>query len=48
MAGVSSGGLGGTPLALPDESSFNNGFLLGPGAELAGDDFTGMNLGGTC
>jgi len=44
LMGVSSGGLTGTPTALPAQWVLLNGNLIGPGAELAGADLGGLDL----
>ena len=46
LTGVKSGGIGGTPLALPIGWTLNNGYLFGPGANLSGADLTGFDLTG--
>jgi len=46
LTGVMSGGIGGTPLALPIGWTLNNGYLFGPGANLSGADLTGFDLTG--
>ena len=44
LTGVMSGGIGGTPLALPAGWTLNNGYLFGPGADLRNANLSGMNL----
>ena len=47
LAGVSSGGITGTPAALPAGWQLTAGYLIGPGANLAGADLAGLDLSGT-
>jgi uncharacterized protein YjbI with pentapeptide repeats len=44
MTNVSSGGMLGTPTALPTKWVYRSGFLLGPGANLTSATLTGVNL----
>lgn len=46
LTGVSSGGITGPPAALPGSWVFEDGFLLGPGADLAFDDLANLDLQG--
>ncbi len=41
---IQSGGIIGTPYALPVDWEIINGYLMGPGAYLGGADMTGFNL----
>ena len=45
--GVTSYGLTGTPAALPAHWALLNGYLVGPGAELRGDNLAGLDLTGS-
>ena len=44
MSGVSSGGVEGVPLQLPEEWNLINGYLIGPRANLSGIDLKEMDL----
>ena len=44
--GIVSGGVTGTPTALPAGWSLRGGFLIGPGASLIGANLAGLNLAG--
>ena len=44
LTGVSSGGIKGTPAALPTNWRLIDGYLIGPGANLTGADLTGADL----
>ena len=44
FTGIVSGGLIGTPALLPAGNELLNGYLVGPGAELAGADLAGVTL----
>lgn len=44
LNGLTSGGLQGTPTALPDLWSLYNGYLIGTGAQLQHADFSGLDL----
>ena len=44
LTGVVSGGITGTPSALPDGWALVNGYLVGPGANLTGANLTGASL----
>lgn len=46
LTGVSSGAIIGTPASLPKGWTFVKGYLVGPGAVLAGANLTGANLTG--
>ncbi len=46
LAGVQSGGITGTPAALPANWSLQGGYLIGPGADLNGADLAGLDLSG--
>ena len=46
LTGVSSGGIIGTPLPLPEGWSITSGYLIGPGVNLTGANLTGINLTG--
>ncbi len=46
LGGVVSGGIVGTPTGLPSGWSLVNGYLIGPGADLAGATLTGAALSG--
>lgn len=43
---IASGGITGTPSALPVGWSVNGGYLIGPGADLAGANLAGLSLSG--
>jgi uncharacterized protein YjbI with pentapeptide repeats len=45
FTGMVSGGLVGTPTQLPRDNLLIDGYLVGPGAELAGADLAGADLG---
>lgn len=47
LLGVSSGGISGTPSALPTSWSVFGGYLVGPEAMLTGADLAGINLAST-
>jgi len=47
LSDVSSGGIIGTPSALPSEWGLIDGYLIGPGANLTGADLTGADLAGS-
>lgn len=44
LTGVASGGITGTPTALPSQWTLVNGYLIGPGADLEGAALSGVNL----
>ncbi len=44
LTGIQSGGIIGTPSALPHNWKLINGYLVGPGADLTGANLTGANL----
>ena len=46
LTGVASGGITGTPTALPPGWVLFNGYLVGPGVDLAGVDLSGVHLTG--
>jgi uncharacterized protein YjbI with pentapeptide repeats len=46
LTGVTSGGISGEPASLPTNWYLVFGYLAGPGADLAGADFTRANLNG--
>ncbi len=46
LFGVRSGGITGTPASLPGNYELTSGYLLGPGANLEGDDLQGLNMAG--
>ena len=46
LAGVLSGGVFGTPAALPEAWQLLGGYLMGPGVDLSGRDLSGMDLTG--
>ena len=46
LTGVGSGGISGTPAALPANWSVTGGFLIGPGADLHGENLAGLGLTG--
>ena len=46
LTGVVSGGITGTPLALPTGWALSAGYLIGPGADLRGANLTGVDLTG--
>ncbi len=46
LTGIGSGGIIGTPAALPTGWQLTNGYLVGPGANLTGADLTGAFLNG--
>jgi uncharacterized protein YjbI with pentapeptide repeats len=46
ITGIVSGGVTGTPAGLPAGWSLRNGFLIGPGASLAGANLAGLNMSG--
>ena len=46
LTGVSSGGVTGTPMALPRHWQLLSGYLVGPGADLSGVGFGGVVLNG--
>lgn len=46
LTGVVSGGITGTPLALPTGWGLLGGYLVGPGADLRGANLTGLDLTG--
>ena len=46
FGGVSSGGVTGTPAALPDGFSLVNGYFIGTDANIAGGSFAGVDLDG--
>lgn len=47
LAGVTSGGIVGTPASLPAQCILGNGFLIGDDANLAGADLSGLDLSGS-
>ena len=44
---VQSGGITGPPASLPTDWHFINGFLIGPFAQLSGEDLAGLDLADT-
>jgi uncharacterized protein YjbI with pentapeptide repeats len=46
LGGVSSGGITGTPAALPSNWLLEDGYLIGPDAQVVGANLTGLDLAG--